>query len=420
MMKRPALSIRNIRLAAVIAVTASLVYATLVVSDLSTRSAYAAPPPIQVTTFNDEYDTTPNKTCSLREAVQAVNTGSNFGGCSHPSVMTTHGIDLDAGSYILSIPAGSDSYGNTDGDLDLLDSIIIRGEGADQTSIIASASLNDRIFYVDLSSGSEVFIIQGVTVQDGDTNGGGGGMACYMPFAGSAVTLIDVAIQGCEAGYGGGGLYIPWGGSVTLENVTISGNEAGTSGGGIYYNDQYGTDKLELTNVTIYSNTATVSGGGIYLSNVNNGLGVTATNVTLAKNSVTTGSGGNLYNYNSIVALQNTLVAYGTAGGTDQNCAGDPGPNITSLGHNLDGDGTCGLSGTGDLSGIDPLLDELADNGGSTRTAALLAGSPAINAGSGCPETDQRGVTRIFCDIGAYGYDAYEPTLSLPLVLKNE
>jgi CSLREA domain-containing protein len=415
MMKRPALSIRNIRLAAVIAATAALVYATLVVSDLTTRPAYAAPPPIEVTTLNDEYDTTPNKTCSLREAVEAVNTGFNFGGCAHPFGITAHGIDLDAGSYILSIPAGSDSYGNTDGDLDLLDSMIIYGEGADQTSIIASASLNDRIFYVNLSSGSEVFVIQGVTVQGGDTAGSGGGMAFYMPYAGSALTLSDVVIQGCEADYSGGGLHIPWGGSATLENVTISGNEAGASGGGIYYKDQYGADRLELTNVTIYSNTALASGGGLYVSvSAPGGYGITATNVTIAANSA--GVGGNIYNFSASLALQNTLIAYGT----DQNCAGNPGPNISSLGYNLDSDGTCGLSGTGDISGANPLLDELADNGGSTRTAALLAGSPAIDAGSGCPETDQRGVARIFCDIGAYGYDAYEPTLSLPLVLKNE
>lgn len=55
----------------------------------------------------------------------------------------------------------------------------------------------------------------------------------------------------------------------------------------------------------------------------------------------------------------------------------------------------------------DPLLGPLADNGGPTETRALLAGSPAINAGNAaaCPATDQRGVGRpqgSGCDIGAY------------------
>jgi hypothetical protein len=56
---------------------------------------------------------------------------------------------------------------------------------------------------------------------------------------------------------------------------------------------------------------------------------------------------------------------------------------------------------------IDPRLGPLADNGGPTRTHALLLGSPAIDAAStpDCPTTDQRGVLRpqgAACDIGSY------------------
>jgi uncharacterized Zn-binding protein involved in type VI secretion len=50
-------------------------------------------------------------------------------------------------------------------------------------------------------------------------------------------------------------------------------------------------------------------------------------------------------------------------------------------------------------------LGGLADNGGPTFTHALLAGSPAINAGdpAACPATDQRGTARTAtCDIGSY------------------
>ncbi|MCA9948031.1 MAG: hypothetical protein KDE48_00150 [Anaerolineales bacterium] len=48
---------------------------------------------------------------------------------------------------------------------------------------------------------------------------------------------------------------------------------------------------------------------------------------------------------------------------------------------------------------------ELADNGGATQTHALLPGSNALEAGSGCLVTDQRGVARpqnTTCEIGAY------------------
>ena len=53
------------------------------------------------------------------------------------------------------------------------------------------------------------------------------------------------------------------------------------------------------------------------------------------------------------------------------------------------------------------LLGPLADNGGPTLTHALLAGSPAINAGriANCPTTDQRGENHdANCDIGAYEF----------------
>jgi hypothetical protein len=69
----------------------------------------------------------------------------------------------------------------------------------------------------------------------------------------------------------------------------------------------------------------------------------------------------------------------------------------------------CGLvhNNDGNVIGFSPNLAPLDDNGGFTKTHALLAGSPAINAGTsiGCPATDQRGIARpqgTTCDIGAY------------------
>jgi hypothetical protein len=48
-------------------------------------------------------------------------------------------------------------------------------------------------------------------------------------------------------------------------------------------------------------------------------------------------------------------------------------------------------AGSGDKVGVNPLLGPLANNGGPTATAALLAGSPAIEAGNNatCPPTDR-------------------------------
>lgn len=64
------------------------------------------------------------------------------------------------------------------------------------------------------------------------------------------------------------------------------------------------------------------------------------------------------------------------------------------------------IDGGNNLTGVDPLLGPLADNGGPTKTRALLKNSPAINAGSNNDlPTDQRGQaiqgTR---DIGAFEF----------------
>jgi hypothetical protein len=77
--------------------------------------------------------------------------------------------------------------------------------------------------------------------------------------------------------------------------------------------------------------------------------------------------------------------------------------DFASQGHNLIGDpfGSSGFGVTGDLVGttespLDPRLGPLANNGGPTRTHALLAGSPAIDHGdSSVSGTDQRGRPRL-------------------------
>ena len=58
---------------------------------------------------------------------------------------------------------------------------------------------------------------------------------------------------------------------------------------------------------------------------------------------------------------------------------------------------------------IDPKLGPLQDNGGPTRTHALLEGSPAIDAGDdeAAPASDQRAVSRprgSSSDIGAFEF----------------
>lgn len=164
--------------------------------------------------------------------------------------------------------------------------------------------------------------------------------------------------------------------------VTISNNEASGDGGGI------GVDGVDffLLNTTISGNRSLAgNGGGIALVNANPSIGPEIQFSTIASNQAVAGS--NLALQNSDLRLQATLIADGTGVGI--------GSSFVSLGGNLDQNGTLGLSGPGDLSGVDPLLGPLQDNGGPVPTHALLPGSPAIDTGPASVVTeDARGVTR--------------------------
>jgi len=107
-----------------------------------------------------------------------------------------------------------------------------------------------------------------------------------------------------------------------------------------------------------------------------------------------------------------------------------------SGGHNLSDDFTCAsvFIGNGDLNSTPAGLDPagLQDSGGPTKTIALLATSPAVDAIPGGPSSDctgidgvtpvgvdQRGVVRpqaFGCDIGAYerkGFSSFIPKLGM-------
>lgn len=158
-------------------------------------------------------------------------------------------------------------------------------------------------------------------------------------------------------------------GELLLDNSTVSGNRANSVGGGVAL---YPPARWISTASTIAYNTA-LQGGGLYVG------GATT---------------------DTIIAEQ-TIFANNIGG----NCGGDESP-VRSNNYNLDSGSSCRLTGPNDLSNTDPLLGPLADNGGPTLTHALLAGSPAINAGPAkCSPLDQRGVIRPqgkACDIGAY------------------
>ena len=220
----------------------------------------------------------------------------------------------------------------------------------------------------------------------------------------------------------GGGIYNS--GTVNLTSSTVS-NGTAQSGGGIYNSGIF-----KLNNSTISGNRAYVDGGGISNSGT-----LTLTNSTITNNSAEdfydrNADGGGIFNYsNGTVLVGNTIIA----GNFNRDVGYEPSVlsldvsgNFTDAGNNLIGDrtGSTGFT-TSTLVGtsanpIDPKLTPLHNNGGGTLTHALLADSPAINAGKNALipagiTTDQRGagfdrISKGTVDIGALEFNGLNGT----------
>jgi hypothetical protein len=286
----------------------------------------------------------------------------------------------------------------------------------------------------------------------GNTASGGDGGGIYSN--GGTLTVSNSTLSGNHGGYNGGGIYNTFHGTLTVSNSTLSGNSGAIYGGGIYNTFActltlsnstlsgnsaylgggiYNEGTLTVSNSTLSDNTAHWAGGAIYMAYPGT-LPVTLTNVTITANRANTGGsssvhGGGLFvDPSSAVrpVLHNTLIAgnfNGATGTTRDDVFGALNPGGD---YNLIGDGT-GMSGlshgvNGNFVGsaaapIDALLGPLQDNGGPTKTHALLASSPALNAGnpSQLGVADQRGVVRAGgVNIGAYqaSASAFVVTLS--------
>jgi hypothetical protein len=247
-------------------------------------------------------------------------------------------------------------------------------------------------------------------------NGGGIGMGLIQPGSQHLIQLtlnrsavVNNVAQGQATQQGNGGGILNINAILHMVNSTISGNTAignpqvqfSGVGGGIANGRTGLPTTVIMTNTSVISNTA-LAGGGI--------LNVLAAGAT-----------------GPVVTFANSLIAGNTAlGGAafGPSCF-NQGGTLTSNGHNLDQNDTCGFTAAGDQTNVAPLIGPLADNGGPTPTHALLDNSPAIDAGNNanCPATDQRGVARPvgdICDIGAYegGTRTVEFKIFLPMTVK--
>jgi hypothetical protein len=334
----------------------------------------------------------------------------------------------------------------------------ITGPGADVLAVDGNGT--HKIFQIDQTIPGDAVSISDLTLQ----NGGPGNGGAIQNFD-AAVTVSNSLITS-NSGVNGGGIFSS-GPSLTVEGSTITDNHAavGGSGGGIWAKED-----LTLRESTVSGNTAGADGGGVYAGLSGYYLGIhhhygphAIVNSTIAGNTAGRDGGGVVfcgsnyavdrliidsstvtdnYAFNSLgvaggggvasqcgagyvgAELQNTIVAGNGADSGDPDVNGDS-PLLASFSLiGIDSGGiTEGVSGS-NVTGVDPLLAPIADNGGPTEKQALPVSSPAVDQGFTGATVDQRGLTRPFdvpivtspaggdaSDIGAFERQAGDPVV---------
>ena len=307
-------------------------------------------------------------------------------------------------------------------------SLTIQGPGAKILSV--SGSHLFRVFDVTAAAPATVDI-SGLTIRDGKPQGGtsgGGGILFNGGASFGTYRLTECEIRENDASTAGnplGGGIDNEGGNVSIQRCAIVDNTATFRGGGI---QNQGFGSMTIVNSTIAGNSAGTTGIGGAIRNL---LPLTLVNCTIVGNSAQTA--GNVSRSGGTINLQNTIIAGGILLGVGGSGPDINGGGFNSLDYNLIEDtatGTITGTTTHNLTGVSPMVGPLADNGGPTRTLALLPGSPAIDAGSAVTDpltslalaVDQRGNRRPAdeppaggsgnaSDIGAFEFQT-APTLS--------
>jgi hypothetical protein len=383
---------------------------------------------------------------TITAAFSGAGTIYNYGTVTLDDITLTYGVVKNDGTLIVGNSAFSGAFSgaivNSDGDtatisnctfwdggIDNLGRLIVSGSafqyapidngnsnGNSSSATIDDCTLSDSSAFYNGSASSAIISDSTLVGNTGSAVFNYGNLTINdSTISGNKAVGPDALATGTPSGpYGGGGVY-PAGngigggiymaaGALVINSSTIANNQA--VGG----NNPNGTDG--------YGNPSPAGngyGGGLYIAAGT----VSINNSTLAGNFAGggfsyysamdgAGYGGGIYNAAGPSALQmyDTILADNTADTAGPDLSG----SLSSLGHNLIGNTSGGTDfAASDLLNVNPKLGPLQNNGGPTQTMALLAGSPAIDAGdnTNAPAYDQRGpgyprIVNGTIDIGAF------------------
>jgi len=307
------------------------------------------------------------------------------------------------------------------GEIDIgVDDLTLHGPGASRLTI-DGGSAPFHTHAVIRHRGAGTLRIDGLSISDGlSAYAEDGSTACIASSGAIALTLS--VVTGCNSSGGifaAGGLSLLHstlsnnypvgarvkGGQVSIVASTIDGNSASYDCGGL---DISGNGTTLISNSTLTNNHAalysTLGGGAGCIDQP-----VTISNSTIAFNSARgSPQTSGLILGSAQVTIESSIIAENVGIGEATDVAFiAPAPSVT--GHNNLIMVATGAQLPPDTISADPRLLPLADNGGPTRTMALAAGSPALDAGSDSAglTTDQRGdgyrrVAGRNADIGAF------------------
>jgi len=382
---------------------------------------------------NDAECHTSANRCSLRAAIMQA---------SHLTTPGLTSVNLPAGTYYLRPISFADD--ETNGDLNLTpplglgQQVAIFGAGAATTiidAVVAGRGLSvgpGRVASIheltirngfplgagrDFGGGisNEGVLSISRCVIEGNSNLYGGGI-----YSSGHLEIVGSTIRSNAASFGGG-VYSQLS-TTTIRDTTVYGNTA-SDGAGILTGNFLASDYLYLVNTTLSGNRAQTDGGAIYQFNGTIFMYNSSVVGNKADVGLTGASGGGLYiKPGARFGLVNTVMVRNAAGFDSNNdCVGA----VEAYGRNLVGDpATVGCSASN--APLGPItrstVGPLQDNGGTTLTHALLAGSEAINASLlslGCVDydgfqliADQRGALHLTgerCDLGSFEYGASIP-----------
>jgi filamentous hemagglutinin family protein len=411
-------------------------------------------------------------TINLNAAITNTGSGALLGTATTVNVgalgTVQNGVDVAASGATVNLAAAIYTLGAT---VLINKNLTLNGTGANNT--IVSGNSFFQVF--DIGNNSTINM-NGLTISDGFVNGTGGGILVN---TGSTLNLSNSNFSNNSADLDGGGVYVSSGavlnltnsdfsnnsangvaingggairnfGATTVANSSFTNNSAFNYGGAIYTGggtlnvidsmftgnrgssgaiDNSGGSKSIISNSTFSGNTARSDGGAI--SNYTGTVSIS--NSTFFNNSATDAgaNGGAIRNFLGAITISNSILVGNTA--PNGNEVFLDGGMVNFTGANIVGtNGLNGITGASTGTPITPtgaantvINTTLADNGGATKTHALVKGSIAIDAssttGSAIPTaSDQRGIAANgIRDIGAFEVAPPLPVVVPPVVIST-